>query len=381
MPSNVHPRNRPPYNIDESCFNTKNKGGELFPSFNFVVILNGFTYGFQEVSGLERHVGYVPEEEGGNPNPIFIGKYYDSFTQLTFKRGILTTTFNSILTRAARAAAAMIPINAARKAALLAIAHLDPGCALEQGPAIGFIQVFDRNFRKDVMTLQFFSLGAVEKKVNQLDADSNGIMFEEITLLTTGVKRITNEVSVNIRTPGLIARTMDPGYVSNESDLLTYKQVEHDTFPPPSEVISTVSEEFKNISKEALEEARAFAEEEMKMRIAAIALMQAEMAAAKAEENEEAQRIRDEAQKEYEEQRKKIIEHAEVVRRKFEEYKIMATELQKQAMEAYERHMEECKRLFEEAKEDAEKAAAATQEAEDAMDSALEAANAREAEE
>ena len=98
---------------------------QLMQSFNFVVSLNEFTFGFQSVSGLavNKSVNYI-SEGGVNDHQLMVGVPLSDSPTLTFKRGMLIRR-PTIESRAARAAAAMIPNNMARKSALLNVSMSD----------------------------------------------------------------------------------------------------------------------------------------------------------------------------------------------------------------------------------------------------------------
>ena len=74
-------------------------------------------------------------------------------------------------------------------------AALDPIATLENGPAIGIIQVFNKTFTKDVANFKFFSYGAERWSATQLDARSGDIVIESIDLLCTDLTRMTPDLS------------------------------------------------------------------------------------------------------------------------------------------------------------------------------------------
>lgn len=161
----------------------------LIPGFNFVVTLNEITYGFQSVSGLSinRKVNYM-SEGGVNDHQIMVGCPNDDTPTLTFKRGILMRSSDSVDTNAL-AAASLIPDNAARKLAVTAAVSVDPQACLEKGPALGTISVYDRSKRiRAVYT--FISLGITSWRSDDLDASSSGILCEEFTVAHTGLERM-----------------------------------------------------------------------------------------------------------------------------------------------------------------------------------------------
>ncbi|MDR2074582.1 MAG: hypothetical protein LBP36_04435 [Oscillospiraceae bacterium] len=190
---------RPPYDIDVSCI----KNGTLVDvhySFNFILMLNAFTYGFQEINDLSIGAPYDVIAEGGNTHGLLVHKYHnEELSTMTLKRGILIKNSNSEISAAAKALSvalsSWIPGGAARKAAMLGISSLDAGVSLQMGPAIGFIQAFDRTFTQDVVTLSFFSLGVTEWRMNGLDAQSGGLLVEDMTIVHTGLTRMTSELT------------------------------------------------------------------------------------------------------------------------------------------------------------------------------------------
>ncbi|MDR1364832.1 MAG: phage tail protein, partial [Oscillospiraceae bacterium] len=196
---------RLPYKIDV----TANKGSlnDVPMGFNFIVVLNVFTYGFQEVSGLSMKRPMGSHEEGGvNDHVISVGQPSTDLRELTFRRGMLIKK-NKIITDTARMSAAHLSSNTARKSSLLAISALDETISLEQGPSVGFLQIFDRKFKSEVATFSFFSLGMSEWRLNDLDSQSNNLLIEEFTVVHTGLKRI-----VDNPTPTFIS-----GFISSDT--------------------------------------------------------------------------------------------------------------------------------------------------------------------
>ena len=186
---------RIPYSLNVTC--NKGRLNDLIPSFNFLVILNEYVFGFTEVGGIDRQINYDPCKEGGNPYPVLIRSNYHDFERITLKRGMLIkkgSLVSSVL-QTAFAQAARIGVNMARKAALVAAAASDPIVTLENGPAYGFIQVFDRKYQNDLATFSFFSYGAIEWRISDLSASSSDPIYEDITLVCTDLKRMSNSVS------------------------------------------------------------------------------------------------------------------------------------------------------------------------------------------
>lgn len=161
---------------------------QLMSGFNFIVTLNEFVFGFQSVSGfsMEKPVEYL-REGGVNEHQIMVGKPHEETFSLTFRRGYLMRS-SSLLSSAARAAAAAIPSNLGRKTALLAVSAVDPQETLESGPALGTIEVFDR-YRNLCALYSFLSLGMTSWKMDDLDATQSSIIYEEITIAHTGLTR------------------------------------------------------------------------------------------------------------------------------------------------------------------------------------------------
>lgn len=161
----------------------------LIQGFNFILTLNNFTYGFKEISGLrvENPVDYI-QEGGVNDHKLMVGEPSNEAPTLECKRGLMLRCL-PIITDAARMAAALIPNNLARKAALLAVNTQDPQATLEQGPAIGTIEVYDRQKRLSVM-YSFLSLGMTSWECDSLSADNSDVVIESITIAHTGLIRI-----------------------------------------------------------------------------------------------------------------------------------------------------------------------------------------------
>lgn len=161
----------------------------LIQGFNFILTLNNFTYGFKEISGLrvENPVDYI-QEGGVNDHKLMVGEPSNEAPTLECKRGLMLRCL-PIITDAARMAAALIPNNLARKAALLAVNTQDPQATLEQGPAIGTIEVYDRQKRLSAM-YGFLSLGMTSWECDSLSADNSDVLIESITIAHTGLIRI-----------------------------------------------------------------------------------------------------------------------------------------------------------------------------------------------
>ena len=161
---------------------------DLIQATNFIVTLNEFVFGFQSVSGISvsKKVDYI-EEGGVNDHRIMVGCPSDDNPTLTFKRGYMMRR-NTLLDTAVRAAAAAIPISMLRKGALIAASALDAQSALEEGPALGMIYVFNRE--KDLKAMySFLSLGMTSWRLDDLDAVGTGILCEEFTVAHQGLTR------------------------------------------------------------------------------------------------------------------------------------------------------------------------------------------------
>ncbi len=161
----------------------------LTQGFNFIVTLNEFTYGFQSVSGLEVEREVESFSEGGvNDHQILVGKPVNNIFNLTFTRGLMIRS-PGIITNAAKAAALKSQDNTIRKAAMIGVAALDPQESLEAGPAIGTIQVFNRQNELTAL-YSFLSLGATRWNASDLNADDGAISIETITIVHTGLTRV-----------------------------------------------------------------------------------------------------------------------------------------------------------------------------------------------
>lgn len=161
----------------------------LIQGFNFILTLNNFTYGFKEISGfrIENPTDYI-QEGGVNDHKIIVGMPSEESPTLECKRGLMIRSA-PIFSNASRAAAAMIQNDLARQAALMAVNTQDPQATLEQGPALGTIDVYDINKRL-CAAYTFMSLGMRTWECDGLSADSSGILIESITIAHTGLTRI-----------------------------------------------------------------------------------------------------------------------------------------------------------------------------------------------
>lgn len=196
--------NKVPYagSIVSSCKGSGWDYSNLVYDYNFVLILNEYVYSVKSIGGIDRDYLNNPEREGGNEWPVFIRDYNNSsFIKINIERAmpIRRSQIVSSTIRAGVAAAAKmcegVAQNIVRRSALLSAAALDPIATLENGPAIGIIQVFNKTFTKDVANFKFFSYGAERWSATQLDARSGDIVIESIDLLCTDLIRMTSDWS------------------------------------------------------------------------------------------------------------------------------------------------------------------------------------------
>ena len=153
----------------------------LTQGFNFIVTLNQYMFGFKSVSGIsiEREVEYI-HEGGVNDHQLMVGAPQGSGGyKLDFERGLMIRTASSPVSFAKAAATANISNNIARKSALIALSSLSPQEALEKGPAIGLIQVYNRQNKLTAM-YSFLSLGMTSWSIDNLDAERGDILIESI---------------------------------------------------------------------------------------------------------------------------------------------------------------------------------------------------------
>lgn len=163
----------------------------LTQGFNFIVTLNQYMFGFKSVSGIsiEREVEYI-HEGGVNDHQLMVGAPQGSGGyKLDFERGLMIRTASSSVNFAKAAATACIPNNIARKSALIALSSLSPQEALEKGPAIGLIQVYNRQNKLTAM-YSFLSLGMTSWSIDNLDAERGDILIESISIVHTGLTRV-----------------------------------------------------------------------------------------------------------------------------------------------------------------------------------------------
>lgn len=162
---------------------------KLITRFNFLVTLNEFVFGFESVSGLEinKRVDYI-SEGGVNDHQLLVGSPMTDNPTLTFKRGMLIHSSNAIARTASLLSTSLLRNNVLRKTTMLAAAAIDARTTLEVGPALGSIQVYNRNGNLSALYV-FLSLGMTSWKAEDLDASSSDIWCEEITIAHTGLER------------------------------------------------------------------------------------------------------------------------------------------------------------------------------------------------
>lgn len=163
----------------------------LTQGFNFIVTLNQYMFGFKSVSGIsiEREVEYI-HEGGVNDHQLMVGAPQGSGGyKLDFERGLMIRTASSPVSFAKAAATANISNNIKRKSALIALSSLSPQEALEKGPAIGLIQVYNRQNKLAAM-YSFLSLGMTSWSIDNLDAERGDILIESISIVHTGLTRV-----------------------------------------------------------------------------------------------------------------------------------------------------------------------------------------------
>ncbi len=241
---------------------------KLITKFNFLVTLNEFVFGFQSVSGLEinKRVEYI-SEGGVNDHQIMVSAPSTDNPTLTFRRGMLLHNSNAVARTAKWLSTSHMKNNIARKAAMLAEASIDARTSLEVGPALGSVQVYNRDGKLSALYV-FLSLGMVSWKAEDLDASSSDIWCEEITIAHTGLERCPLQM-------GIVQNFLSAG-VDAVSDIIN---------PEDSHSTSNVEEQRKKNS-ELIEKARK---------------RQEELEEKKKKEQEEKQRKQEELQRQKEE--------------------------------------------------------------------------------
>ncbi len=240
----------------------------LIQGFNFILTLNNFTYGFKEISGLrvENPVDYI-QEGGVNDHKLMVGEPSNEAPTLECKRGLMLRCL-PIITDAARMAAALIPNNLARKAALLAVNTQDPQATLEQGPAIGTIEVYDRQKRLSAM-YSFLSLGMTSWECDSLSADNSDISIESITIAHTGLIRIPLGAPPNTffgYLPGESEDSSAPTTAKLEEELAKARKDAHDKWLAEQaeyeKHLADLDEQYAKLKKD-LEDAKADKQKEL----------------------------------------------------------------------------------------------------------------------
>ena len=200
--------NRVPYS-SKIISNFNGEISNLIYSCNFILILNEYVYSVNEISGIDIDYRYESDfHHGGSEWPVYVRNYNSDFVRINLKRTmpIKKSRLFSAAVKGALAAAANMLVsgsfgggvakNLVRKTAMLAAAALDPIETLERGPAIGIIQIFSRDFSKDVANFKFFSYGAEKWTMSpELDASSGNIVYESIDLVCTDLVRMTTDWS------------------------------------------------------------------------------------------------------------------------------------------------------------------------------------------
>ena len=164
----------------------------LVTGFNFVLILNTYVYGFKEISNLKVENDPITYAEGGvNDHQLIVRQpYVGSEMTLSCRRGYIIRGADGLAGKGVRAAAAKISNQAARRAAMIAANVMSPQTTLEEGPALGFINVYNR-VRELIASFSFLSLGVKSWQFSDLDATNGSeIMLESFELIHTGLTRI-----------------------------------------------------------------------------------------------------------------------------------------------------------------------------------------------
>lgn len=226
---------------------------DLTMAFNFIVTLNSFTFGFQSVSGLSVERATETRSEGGvNDHGILCGMPNTGSFTLTFKRGVLLRT-SELVNKAARIAASVIPSIGTRRMRMLALASIDPQTALELGPAIGTIQVFNRERTHLRGLYSFFSLGMTSWRADDLDASNNSVWCEEITIAHTGLTRHPLQMKPNIDLTVPEETEQEQANADQETEKQNEKQEQSEAKNQQDESqkkIDKLEEENKNLNNE-----------------------------------------------------------------------------------------------------------------------------------
>ena len=334
----------------------------LLTGFNFIVSLNGFTYGFQSVSNLQRHREVRYYQEGGvNDHQIMVGAPNDNTYTLSLRRGYIIHAPDDVMYKLGLAAAARIPNELARKAAIIAVSSSSPQVALENGPATGFIQVYSRR-KKLVAMFSFLSLGMTEWTFSNLDAQSSEALFEEITLAHTGLTLLPATWMPSVAQPVMgwagatedsmatMAAIMEQNKKDFEKRQKELKRLEEDKKALDEERLDLLHRRDEIIAERAkkAEEKKKKVEDEKKSELDSIK--------DKYEKAKEAQEAENKKRKEAEDERKREREAKEQERKdKYKEMEKAKEEQAKANAEALKARQEEAKKS-EEARKETEKA-------------------------
>lgn len=241
---------------------------DLTMAFNFIVTLNEFTFGFQSVSGLSVERATETRAEGGvNDHGILCGMPNTGSFTLTFKRGMLLRT-SELVNKAARIAASVIPSIGTRRMRMLAIASTDPQTALEQGPAIGVIQVFNRERTHLRGLYSFFSLGMTSWRADDLDATNGSVWCEEITIAHTGLTRHPLQFKANIDVTNPEDNQDNTETAEKNSQQELQKQSEEKEKSEAQDQINKSQEEINNLEEQNKKQAAEL--EELKAKLASL---------------------------------------------------------------------------------------------------------------
>ncbi len=264
----------------------------LTQGFNFIVSLNEFTYGFQSVSGLSvrKNVEYF-KEGGVNDHVIMVGEPQDEHSTLTFKRGLMMKS-PSVASNIAKAAAARIPNNLLRKAAMIGVNSLDPQESLESGPSVGLIQVYSRE-RKLRALYSFLSLGMVEWNIDDLDANDSKVLIESITVAHTGISRLPVTWPSIV---GAISNAVSDGEVAKVAVSSQKKSEESKARMKAAEELKKKREEELDLWRKKQKEQNALREEEKKKKELAEELRREEERKAAEEREKQAEQRRKESE-------------------------------------------------------------------------------------
>ena len=352
--------NRVPYasSIISNCKNSVWDYSNLICTYNFVLILNEYVYSVKNISGIDRDYPNDPASEGGNEWPIFIKNYNNSsFIKISLERAmpIRKSKIAMSLVRSGLSAAAMkcyegIAQNVAKKAALISTAALDPIITLENGPALGIIQVFDKTFTRDVANFKFFSYGAERWSTTALDGMSADIVYENIDLVCSDLTRMTSDWS---KGPSGIWNKDSDGSMYDEKEMKKLEEFRKKFINKQEEIRKLYKKEDSFIDKQIknLENSYQLLEKELKK---------------KDEKFDEQKKIKEQKRKENEEKLKREVEElnkkkdenvkqAEEKKKKYEEMKSNLLKEEKEKQEKEKKENEEAKKMKERAAEEVKK--------------------------